>query len=524
MRNPLFFRVLSSILATVLVTLTVLSFTMMGFLRANGIAQRQELLREQARDVASMMSQRDANYLWSVTTNWDNVIRDKIRSIGKSQDAVIWLVDRNGFVLSLSSNSGELAKRLKDETVLEQLEIVLSGKEIQVQGLFEELGGQIVTVGVPWVDRFGDVSGAVLLHTDVSNLDTGFGEVGRQIIWTAVAALVLGVALAYCITRSITRPITHISKAVSRFAKGELDSRVTVNRHDELGELAQAFNSMAEDLSKLEELRRGFVANVSHELRSPMTSMQGYVQGMLDGTIPEAEYPRYLEVVLNETRRLNKLISELLDLSRIESGKFPLNYQRFDANELIARIMFQYEGRIEAKHINVDISFRQEQCFVWADPDRISQIVVNLIDNAVKFLPDGGNLTVWTHADEEHVIVTIKDDGPGIAAEDLPYIFDRFYKADKAHSGRGTGLGLSIVKKILEQHGQNIKCASTPGHGAAFMFTLAKYKPELEKQSRPVEFSEGGNHAPLKPAADAAPTDAGAPDSDSAKGPAQTPQ
>ena len=137
---------------------------MMGFLRANSVLQRQELLREQARDVASMMSQRDANYLWSVTTNWDNVIRDKIVSISESKDATIWLVDRNGFVLSLSSDDGALARRLQDETVLEQLHKVLSGEEIQVQGLFTELGGQIVTVGVPWEDRFGDVGGAVLLH------------------------------------------------------------------------------------------------------------------------------------------------------------------------------------------------------------------------------------------------------------------------------------------------------------------------------------------------------------------------
>ena len=328
MRYPLFLRVLSSILVTVLVTLLVLSFTLVGFLRANGVAQKQELLREQARDVAAMMSQRDGTYMWSVTTNWDKVIREKIRSISEDNDATIWLVDRNGFVLSLSDDPDSLAKRLKDENVLAQLQRVLSGEEIQVQGLFSELGGQIVTVGVPWVDRYGEVGGAVLLHTDVSNLDVSFGAMGRQVAVAAIAALILGVALSYLMSRSITRPITTISKAVGRFAKGELDSRVDINRHDELGELAGAFNSMAEDLSKLEALRRGFVANVSHELRSPMTSMQGYVQGMLDGTIPEEDYPQYLNVVLSETKRLNKLISELLDLSRIESGKFPLRRWR----------------------------------------------------------------------------------------------------------------------------------------------------------------------------------------------------
>ena len=281
MRYPLFLRVLSSILVTVLVTLLVLSFTLVGFLRANGVAQKQELLREQARDVAAMMSQRDGTYTWSVTTNWDKVIREKIRSISEDNDATIWLVDRNGFVLSLSDDPDSLAKRLKDENVLAQLQRVLSGEEIQVQGLFSELGGQIVTVGVPWADRYGDVGGAVLLHTDVSNLDVSFGAMGRQVAVAAIAALILGVALSYLMSRSITRPITTISKAVGRFAKGELDSRVDINRHDELGELANAFNSMAEDLSKLETLRRGFVANVSHELRSPMTSMQGFVRKRL---------------------------------------------------------------------------------------------------------------------------------------------------------------------------------------------------------------------------------------------------
>ena len=491
-RTPLFFRVLASILVTVLVTLGVLSFTMMGFLRNSAIRQRQEVLRGQALDVASMMRLRDSNYLLSVTTNWDRAISDKITSISQDHASTIWLVDKNGFVLSLSSDSQQLAKRLRDDEVLQQLQRVLSGEEIQVQGLFAELGGQIVTVGVPWQDRFGSIGGAVLLHTDVSNLEVGFEVVGRQVVWAALAALVLGIILAWLMSRSITRPITKISNAVSGFARGELDRRVDIRRGDELGDLANDFNSMAKELSNLETSRRGFVANVSHELRSPLTSMQGYVQGMLDGTIPQEEHPKYLAVVLSETKRLNKLISELLDLSRIESGKFPLNYQKFDINELLARIMLQYEQRIEEKHVNVDISFRQEQCLVWADPDRISQVLVNLIDNAVKFLSDGGNLTVWTLLDESHAIVSIKDDGAIISPEDLPYIFDRFYKADKSHSGKGTGLGLSIVKRILEQHGQDIKCTSTPGKGTTFVFTLARYAQQDAVPAEPAEAPAAG--------------------------------
>jgi signal transduction histidine kinase len=228
---------------------------------------------------------------------------------------------------------------------------------------------------------------------------------------------------------------------------------------------------MAEALSKLEESRRNFVASVSHELRSPLTCIQGYVQGIRDGTIPERDRDRYLDVVLSEAQRLTKLVSELLDLSRFESGKFPMHFESFDINELIAVEMLKFEGRIEEKHILVEINFREERLIVRADRERIRQVVTNLIDNAVKFLADRGELTVVTQQIDGKCYVTVKDNGPGISAEDLPFIFERFYKADKAHtSGLGTGLGLAIVRRILEQHGQTIRASS--GGGATFTFTL----------------------------------------------------
>jgi signal transduction histidine kinase len=195
---------------------------------------------------------------------------------------------------------------------------------------------------------------------------------------------------------------------------------------------------------------------------------------MMVGTISEEERPKYLQTVLSETQRLTKLVGELLDLSRFESGKIPMNMTVFDVDELILSILFKYEQKIEDKGIMVDILFKEQPCYVRADADRITQVVTNLIDNAVKFTREGGQLTVWTHAVDSLAYVTIKNEGTGIPAEDLPFILERFYKVDKAHtSGKGTGLGLSIVKKILEQHEQNIT-VSASGSMTSFMFTLEK--------------------------------------------------
>ena len=232
---------------------------------------------------------------------------------------------------------------------------------------------------------------------------------------------------------------------------------------------------MAEDLDRLEKTRREFVSNVSHELRSPLTSMQGFIGGMMDGTIPEGERDKYLQIVWDETKRLNKLITTLLDLSHIESGKTPLTRTRFDVNEMICRVLVRQETRINEKNLNVDIDFQNETCFVDADADRIEQVIVNLVDNAIKYgREDGGTLSLRTREEGNQARVIVADDGPQIPPEDLPQIFERFYKVDKAHTtGKGTGLGLAIVKSIIDQHGKKIQAFSDEKE-TRFEFTLDK--------------------------------------------------
>ncbi len=182
-------------------------------------------------------------------------------------------------------------------------------------------------------------------------------------------------------------------------------------------------------------------------------------------------------MVSEETKRLARLVADLLNLSRIESGNMPINKTKFDVCELLRRVLIKFEARIEAKNLSVEVIFSPEQCFVLADPDRIEQVVSNLIDNAIKYLPNEGTLSVYTNMGKDTVYVSVKDNGIGIAQEDLPFIFERFYKVDKAHtSGSGTGLGLSIASKIIELHGYGLTCKSKLGEGAEFSFQLGLYK------------------------------------------------
>jgi len=223
----------------------------------------------------------------------------------------------------------------------------------------------------------------------------------------------------------------------------------------------------------VEESRKEFVANVSHELRSPVTSIHGFVEGMLDGTIPQEESPRYLQIVFDETNRMKRLIADLLQLSRMDKGVTKLTLSDFDINELIRRVIIGRMADIEEKQLDVQLEFAQEPCFVSADNDKIAQVVHNIVDNALKFVVDCGRLTITSALlHDSMVAVTIENDGEPIAPHDRDHLFERFYKADKAHTfGKGTGLGLSICKQIMDLHSQTLEVLPLE-KGAGFRFTL----------------------------------------------------
>lgn len=490
MKSGLFWRMFSAILAVVLVTVVLFTAILLTAQRTQAQESYETEVRVQARQVAEYMQQLNQLNLVRSNATIQYLVNEKIAEIYDSYNADIWIVDFSSGRMQYIDRSWNTTESMATGAVLEQLNLILTGREIRTTGLFKELGDHIVTIGVPWTYSDGRVIGAVLLHIPVERLTVSFFSVLPQAMLPASVSLLLGVLLAFLVARSQTRPMREIERAVRAFTKGDLSRRVELNCGGELEQLANSINRMASELSSLEDSRRSFVANVSHELRSPMTSMKGYVQAMLDGTISDEDRPRYLQVVLDETNRLTDLVRDLLDLSRLESSKFPMQIAPFDANETLRRILIRFEQRIEKKGINVDIQFADDPCYAMGDVSRINQVLTNFIDNAVKFMNGPGSLlTLRTLREGSRIRFLVQDNGPGIDPADQPHILERFYKADKAHTyGMGTGLGLSICKSILQQHESAIEINSRPGQ-TMFSFCL----PAAEPVSRTPALTEHTN-------------------------------
>lgn len=252
-------------------------------------------------------------------------------------------------------------------------------------------------------------------------------------------------------------------------------------------ELVDSINSAAEEYKRLEQGRKQFVANASHELRSPLTSVQGFLQAVLDGTATEEDKEKYLKIALSETKRLNSLINSMLDLSRLESGKNPLVYTKFNINDIISEVAVRFEPALIKKVLQINVDFAREICYVYADKDKIIQVINNLVDNAIKYSPSYSRILLTTSIHANKVYVKVKDFGYGISKKDQMLVWDTFYMTDKSRSpvkAKGSGLGLSIVKKIIDEHGEVIWIESSRGAGATFIFTLTLFDENRHKSNK----------------------------------------
>lgn len=341
------------------------------------------------------------------------------------------------------------------------------------------------TLGIFSVEHYYDVSKiyAYDMHIATAFVCLPVSVVRRPVnatvtLITVISISVMGIILmaSYFVSRRITNPLVKISSAAKAVADGDFSVRVPTTGRDEIGKFAKVFNEMADSLEHIEKTRNDFIASVSHDLRSPMTSIRGYIEGMLNGVIPPARHEHYLGVVLKETDRLSRLVTTLLDISRIQEGERTFVMARFDICEMARQILFSYESRIEEKQLDVRFAFDCDHMYVLADHDAIYQVVYNLSDNAVKFSREGGMLLLSVTEKHGKIEVSLTNEGEGIAEEDLPFVFDRFYKADKSRGldKSGAGLGLHISKKIVEAHKETISVESEYGKLCRFSFTLAK--------------------------------------------------
>ena len=293
--------------------------------------------------------------------------------------------------------------------------------------------------------------------------------------FTIILALTLAGAMLVCyfLSERTTRPLKVMAQAAREYAQGNFSVRVPEDSHcTEIDELASSFNSMARDLEKLDELTKGFIGNVSHEFKTPMTTIGGFVDGMLDGTIPPDQQEKYLHVISEEVKRLSRMVMRMLDAAKIQSGELLINPAPFDFTEMSSEIILSFEQKITAKQLDVDVDFA-DRITVLGDRDQIFRVVYNLVDNAVKFVDQGGRLRMTAYPAGSMCEFSITNTGGGIEPEEIPHLFDRFYKTDRSRSRdrSGAGLGLYIVKNIINMHGGDISVRSDGGE-TEFSFTL----------------------------------------------------
>lgn len=405
----------------------------------------------------------------------------ELRFISRESDAIIWYFELGGVVKqSIVDPLNNFWQTYNVEANMnsEYMSEVLSGKVISGYNLFnDEIDAPVMSVGRPLVEE-GEIVGAIFIHARTADMDARIADLMQKILIASCLAVAVSIVLISVIAYRFSQPLVTMNRVVQTYATGDFSRRVPEKGRDEVGQLAVSINEMAADLQSLEDMRRSFVANVSHELKSPLTSMRGFLQAIIDHAVPEEDVEHTLDIVLDETKRMNVLINDLLDLSKIESGTFPLNYVCFDVQEMMLRSLLTFEARIEKQEMQVEIDFEQEKCLVWADKERIDQVVRNLIDNSIKYGGAGCTLTLSCRKENGLARIELRDNGAGIKAEDLPFVWERFYKADKAHTSgsEGTGLGLSIVKRILDQHNAHPYVWSEEGVGTTFRFDLALAK------------------------------------------------
>lgn len=314
--------------------------------------------------------------------------------------------------------------------------------------------------------------------TNLHQNSEDFNKMKYLFILSSIISITITGLITYYLSKRMTAPLREMNRAALYIARGKFDQRIKIKTHDELGELGKTFNFMAQELAGLDQMRKDFVANISHDLRSPLTSLHGFVRALLDDTIPNERKPHYYKIMNEQTGRMITLVNDLLDMARIDAGQLEIRPVIFNLSEVIRQALSRMEPEFVNKQVNVVLISEEEQDIcVFADPHLMDQVIVNLIQNAVQFSSSNSSVEVILKKEEQSV-VSIRDYGLGIKQEDIEFIWDRFYKADRARTSKsGTGLGLSIVKHILDLHQTDIQVESEIGRGTIFTFTLSTSEP-----------------------------------------------
>lgn len=387
----------------------------------------------------------------------------------------LWFVNADGTMITSANTGNTMAP-----AAIKNFDPAEIGSEQYTvgnyHGYFDE---DVITVMAPVTQGFS-IKGYLLIHKPVSVIKTAGKRMMSPVYITVTVIFVLSFILLLAFHFFIYRPLRLITEAATQYASGNLTYEIPVNTHDEMGYLSASLNYMSSQLKDMEEYQKKIVANVSHDFRSPLTSIRGYVQAMTDGTIPTELYGKYLDIILFETERLTDLTKDLLTLNEFDTRELLLDKSEFDIQEMIKNTAASFEGVCTSKRVSIELLSLPDAAIVYADKRKIQQVLYNLIDNAIKFSENESSVKIEVTTRGEKIFVSVKDFGMGIPRKELNKIWERFYKSDlsRGKDKKGTGLGLAIVKEAIQAHDEHINVISTEGVGTEFIFSLCKAERE----------------------------------------------
>lgn len=404
-----------------------------------------------------------------------NQINFELQVLDKYLDASTWIVDKSGKIIIVSGQ--EDMEHIGQPIFHKALKRVYEKEIVRIESGFEQYFKEpVLSIGYPMVLN-NNVERALFIHTPMPEVLQIIEEV-RDIFMRVILISSLAAFLCtYILSLYITTPLKEMNQAAKVIAGGDFGRRIDLEeRSDEIGELAYTFNYMAHELDKLEEMRNRFIENISHDLRTPLTSVKGFVQAIMDGTIPQELQNKYLQIVLDEAERMNKMTNDILDLTKVDNNEMAINKVPFELNRLIKETLIHFETIGLEKQNRVEVILSQDETWVCADRELMIRVLHNLFENAFKFVDEKGLIVVETTYNGDKVNVAISNSGKFIPAEDINYIWDRFHKVDKSRGKDkvGTGLGLAIVKGIIKNHDEEIWVTSKEGELTTFTFTVSK--------------------------------------------------
>ena len=443
---------------------------------------RERLINEKANSLYSeavLIADTDAANLYSGDTSLEEA-KHILDSVAVFLNSEIMIINPSGRVILDTSSAIDV----DNPVIIEGFDSAVVSKSYYTTGnFFDTFETDVLTVLAPIAADY-KVNGYVVINSSMNDIETStIGMLNISYMTMAVIFLLYLIVL-YFFTEMVYIPLKKITKATEQYANGNMHYTFEVDSSDEIGYLAASLSYMAGELASYEDDQKKFVANVSHDFRSPLTSIRGYLEAMLDGTIPAEMHEKYIGIVLNETERLTKLTNSLLTLNNLNTKGMLLDLSDFDINAVIRSVAATFEGRCIEKNINLELVLTGEELFVRADKSKIEQVLYNLTDNAMKFSNKDSVIKIETTEKKNKLFVSVKDSGIGIPKEDLKLIWDRFYKSDSSRGKdkKGTGLGLSIVKEIINAHNENINVISTPGEGSEFIFSLSESEDERDEE------------------------------------------